>query len=442
MRRIEGLRSLVHDSIDAISSLVQETQTRSAKRTVDAIGALSPLGEPARAVELGRAAIAGLVFDAIRGVNRGVERIGDQAVHALTLGAEQLEIDGAALGLPAQLLGKLVPTIDALEAGLNAVVGDFLAARGNGLAIELGLYEGAERVELEAASLRRRFPAGTEKLAIFVHGLGCTEAAFRFRARELYADESVCYGSQLARDLGFTPLYVRYNTGRHISDNGRALAALLDELVTTYPRPVAQIALIGHSMGGLVSRSAAHYGALAQAAWTQKLSHVICIGSPHLGAPLEKASNLLAGMLGMFETAGTQVPARVLNARSAGIKDLRFGYVTDEEWTDKDPDLLLRDGRGDVSLVEHASYAFVAANFARDADSPLGQLLGDLLVRVPSGSGRADQETRHVRFHVGEVLYGLHHMALLNHPAVYEVLRRLLASPQPELAALAEALDA
>jgi pimeloyl-ACP methyl ester carboxylesterase len=262
---------------------------------------------------------------------------------------------------------------------------------------------------------------------VFVHGLGCTDAAWNFRAREQYDDPEVNYGTLLARDLGYTSIYVRYNTGLHISENGRALAALLEQLHEVYPCAIAEISLVGHSMGGLVSRAAAHYAHCERRRWVEQLTHVLCIGSPHLGASLEQATNLLTYLLMRFDTPGTQVPAKLLNTRSAGIKDLRFGYVLDEDWTDKDPDACLTDDRNDVPMISTVTYGFVAATFLRDPEHPLGHLLGDLLVRVPSASGRCP-ESRHVRFDIGEVVHGVHHIAMLNHPQVYTQVLRFLAS--------------
>ena len=44
------------------------------------------------------------------------------------------------------------------------------------------------------------------------------------------------------RSAGWTPVYVRYNTGRRISENGRSLAELLEETVADWPVDVEEIA--------------------------------------------------------------------------------------------------------------------------------------------------------------------------------------------------------
>jgi pimeloyl-ACP methyl ester carboxylesterase len=237
----------------------------------------------------------------------------------------------------------------------------------------------------------------------------------------------VNFGTLLARDLGYTPLYLRYNTGRHVSENGEELARVLEQLAASYPTELEEIILVGHSMGGLVSRSAAHYGKLAQASWVERLKHVFCIGSPHFGAPLEQGTNLLTSILAAFDTPGTQIPAKILNLRSSGIKDLRFGYVVHEDWKDCDPDAFFNDTRSDVAFVDGVHYYFVCSTVFRDPEHPLADLVGDLLVRMPSASGRHRTPERCLKFKIGKTFSGMTHMALCNHPDVYEQIRKWCA---------------
>jgi pimeloyl-ACP methyl ester carboxylesterase len=203
-------------------------------------------------------------------------------------------------------------------------------------------------------------------------------------------------------------------------------------LVASWPVPLAQLVLVGHSMGGLVCRGAVHYAEREQRAFLARLSHLLCIGTPHMGAPLERASNALSSLLGLFDAAGTQVPAKILNARSAGIKDLRFGYILDEHWTAQDPDAFLRDARSDVPLTPGVIYGFIAASMFASPDHPLGHWLGDLLVSVKSASGEHADPTRQIPFQLGQVLHGVHHQALLTHPKVYEKLLEFLAASGSE----------
>jgi pimeloyl-ACP methyl ester carboxylesterase len=218
--------------------------------------------------------------------------------------------------------------------------------------------------------------------------------------------------------LGFTPVYLRYNTGLHVSVNGRIFAEILDRLHRQWPVPITELVLVGHSMGGLVARSACHYGTQQQHAWTDAVSHVVCLGSPHLGADLEKGVNVASWALAKLPE--TRAIATFLNARSDGTKDLRFGACIDEDWADADPDEFLHDRCNEVPFLPHATYHFVAAT----AGPPLlGMIAGDQLVRSQSAAGRG--KSRRIPFDEdqGLTLTGLNHFDLLNHPAVYEKLR-------------------
>ncbi len=273
----------------------------------------------------------------------------------------------------------------------------------------------------------------TGRVVVFVHGLSCTEWQWGIYSERFYERRGVTFGKRLAEDLGFTPLFLRYNTGRHISENGQDLSALLDRIVEQYPVPIEEIALVGHSMGGLVSRSAAHYGKAHDANWITSLKHLFCIGSPHLGAPLEKATNALTSLLSQFDVAGTQVPAELLNARSAGIKDLRYGYIVDDEWLDRDPDAFWEDHRQEIPLVDHVSYYAIGSSLGGTPDHPVSQLLGDMMVRLPSAHGEHPEEHRRLHFHMKQYFPRVQHLTLMNHPDVYEQLKTWLAGTAPQL---------
>jgi pimeloyl-ACP methyl ester carboxylesterase len=302
--------------------------------------------------------------------------------------------------------GNGIPLSDTLRGSLalgalNGAVGDRLAQDANPLALEM-------RVRTDGPCTRR--------LAVFVHGLCETDEAWKLFG-------GTPYGARLRDDLGYTPLYVRYNTGLHISDNGRRLAALLEETVADWPVPVDEVMLVGHSMGGLVARSACHYGG----DWSLKVRHVFCLGSPHLGAPLERAANAVGYALARLPE--TRPLARVVNGRSVGIKDLRFGSCVDEDWCDCDPDEFLRDRCNEVPFLDCATYYFVGATLSRRSDGP-GAWVGDLLVQFPSASGNGPR--RRLPF---EVDHGMHlpnanHLQLLNHPAVYDQLVKWLSAPR------------
>jgi pimeloyl-ACP methyl ester carboxylesterase len=283
---------------------------------------------------------------------------------------------------------------------LNGFIGDQLERDRSALAVPMTL-----RVEGEPGP----------RVAVFLHGLMETDHSWRLGGREPY-------GELLAQDLGYTPVYVRYNTGRHISENGRDLGERLAELLAEWPVEVDDIALVGHSMGGLVARSACHQDAGAE--WTRCVSHLVSLGSPHMGAPLAQGVHWLAGVLGALPES--RAFSAFLRRRSAGIRDLRHGSLVDEDWRDCDPDALRAAACAEVPLLEGATHCFVSATVTRDARHPLGRLLGDVLVLVPSASGRSRTRRLGLRDEDGLHVGGVNHLALLNHPAVYAQLRTWL----------------
>jgi pimeloyl-ACP methyl ester carboxylesterase len=277
-------------------------------------------------------------------------------------------------------------------------------------------------VECDSPGLANAYPDATPKLAVFVHGLCEDEHAWSITGRR-------SYGARLQQELGYTPVYVRYNTGLHISDNGRRLAEVLHHLVGAWPTDVEEIVLVGHSMGGLVARSACHYGERDGRGWVKPVRHVFCLGTPHLGAPLERAANRAGHVLGRL--AVTRPFADVINARSAGIKDLRYGACIEEDWCDCDPDEYLDDRCNEVPFLPEATYYFIGATLSKRPDSRVG----DLLVQYVSASGTGPK--RRIPFDAdnGRHLGGINHFQLLNHPAVYQQMRDWLTRTPRALAA-------
>lgn len=353
-------------------------------------------GPPVKAIHNG---IARSLYGGIRGLNRALGQVAGTGLALARAG------DGARLAdSPA---GSL-----ALGA-LSGLHGDLLHRDGNELAIDMTLRKGRRDVAVERPGLADAFPEATSRLVVFVHGLCETDDAWR-----MFGGRSSTYGSRLKGDLGFTPLYLRYNSGLRVSENGRRLSRLLADVVDSWPVEVGEIVLVGHSMGGLVARSACHYGEQSNQDWVTDVRHVFCLASPHLGAPMEKAANVAGWALGRLPE--TKPLARIINGRSEGIKDLRFGYLVDEDWRGRDPDALLDNNRHHIPFLKTANYYCVGATLSRDPGHPLGHLVGDLLVRFPSASGQGARG-QEVPFQIdnGHHAGGLTHLHVLNDPDVY-----------------------
>ncbi|WP_238420191.1 GPI inositol-deacylase [Gordonia sp. 'Campus'] len=322
---------------------------------------------------------------------------------------------------------------------LNGLIGDELESDHSPLTADMSIRVDGRPVALGADSLRDAFPDPTGHVVVFLHGLMESEFAWSLGskqttgparsapgargeqtgpARSAPGARRLTYGDRLARDIGATEVQIRYNTGRHISENGRALADLLDALVLLWPTPVTRLTLIGHSMGGLVVRSACHAADQRGDYWTGLVSETVCLGTPHLGAPLARGVHLATNAL--RRTPVTRPIGSLLRRRSAGVRDLFHGSLTDDDWIGHDPDAWSQPPGADVPLLDGARHLFVTATITRDPDNPLGRLLGDGLVLAPSGRGQHTRARRGLKFQEGFHVGGAHHFTLLNSDEIYD----------------------
>ncbi len=305
---------------------------------------------------------------------------------------------------------------------LNGAVGDHLARTGNGLATEMICVADGRPLPVERAALRRAFPEASPRIVVLVHGLMCTEDIWA------HADGSN-YGTMLARDHGLTPIFVRYNSGLPIAENGKALAALLDALVLAYPVPLEEIIPIGFSMGGLVVRSACHIASVAtlSSRWLPLIRRAIYVGTPHLGAPMERVGRAVAKLLRSVDDPYTQLAAQLADLRSDGVKDLGDADLRHEDRARGLPRVGLRDPRHPVPLLPEIQHFLVAGSLSTDAR--LASVFGDSIVPVTSATDGScvDAATfalppSHVR-----IVSGASHMKLAHDLAVYEHLREWCA---------------
>lgn len=352
-------------------------------------------------------AIAQRAFDGVGPAARPVQVVHDTISGAVYGGlAQATRFGGRALETVigrryTQLLSE-TPRGAAGIAIINGLIGDTLEADRNELTQPMAIRIDGVPVGVEA------FTSATPRLAVFLHGLMETEFSW---------GRAPNYGGRLTEDRGWTPVYVRYNSGRRISENGRSLSDLLEGVVTEWPVEVGSIALIGHSMGGLVARSAAHQASEAGAAWVRRVSHVVSLGTPHRGAPLEEIVHLGSAALALVPETGGM--SRFLRRRSGGIRDLRRGSLVDDDWQGRDPDALRAVACKEIPLLEGATHCFVSASVTRSPRNPVGRLIGDMLVLGSSAAPWREEQA----FHVG----GVGHFALLNHPEVYDRLRDWLS---------------
>jgi len=407
-RDIEAVGELAGEGSNVVTTLVRDMHAGIAGRVFGAIG---PSSKPTQVIHDG---IARTVYGTVDHGLRGATKAGGVL-------ASQVWGRGDDEGLDSR--GRVAGAL----AAVNGIYGHQLASHRNGLALTMQIRQHGSVVPLSDESLSAAFPEATGRVVVFVHGWCLTERSWWRPPRE---GDTRSYGQRLAEDLGFTPIYLRYNTGLHISQNGQMLAGMLERLQRLWPVPIGELILVGHSMGGLVARSASFYGMQQHHWWTAAVRHVVCLGSPHLGADLEKGVNVAAWALARLPE--TRALAGFLNRRSPGVKDLRFGALIEEDWRDGDPDEFLRDRCHEVPFLPSAAYHFVATTAASPA---LGRLVGDCLVRSYSATGTG--RSRHIPFEAdhGLTLTGLHHFDLLNHPQIYAKLREWVATAPKQIAA-------
>lgn len=393
VRAVHGGSLLAFDAVRATTDIVEAMHAT--------IAALSlPLGS-------GQTRTRGLsagVYGAIRGVT-GLLRHG---VDASLRGIGTLTASDPA---PSD------PRVDAALAALNGVLGDHLEATGNPLAQSMQLRRGGIALSLTRAALAAALPQAGPRLLVQVHGLCMNDHQWRWQGHDGH-DHGAC----LEAEHGYTAVQVVYNSGRHVSQNGRELAEWLEQLVEHWPVPVTELVLLGHSMGGLVSRSAVHAGRAGGQRWTERLTALVFLGTPHHGAPAERIGSLVQRVI---DASPYSAPiGRIATLRSAGITDLRHGNLIDADWDGHD-----RFDRADRRLA-HALPAGIRCYAVAATKSPpaAAKPAGDGLVPVASALGQHRDPARDLGFAADRqlLIHRANHWDLLARAEVAAALGRWL----------------
>jgi pimeloyl-ACP methyl ester carboxylesterase len=385
---LRGVGQLAVTAVTGITDLVEEMHRN--------IAALSPLLGRVEPGALG--GISGTLYSGVRGITRLVGRGVD-----------------ASLERVASLTGEAAPTAtrEATRAVLNGVLGDHLGASGNPLAVPMSIRVDGSAVALRRAELAAAWPQASARVVVLVHGLCMNDLQWRRDNHD--------HAAALARTLGCTPVHLHYNSGLRISANGQALASLIEQLAEEWPVPLESIDFIGHSMGGLLARSATHYGAQLQHRWPDRLRSLVFLGSPHHGAALERAGNFVDRLLGASPYVAPF--ARVGKLRSAGVRDLRHGNLLDEDWMGHESDLH-HDTRTPVPLPAGLRCYAVAGSRSVQSGGQRHQP-GDGLVSIDSALGRHPDPQLDLKFPESRtrVFERHNHFDLLGSAAVFEQLR-------------------
>lgn len=389
---------VIHDDLPGYSSLAMDAVVRTTDLVEAMHATIARHDWPWRQSRVERTrGITGFVYQCVRGVTQTV--------------GTSIEI-GLSGVLP--LLDEIAPPAsssvsrDIWLAVINGILGDHLEAAGNPLAQPMEFRAGQRALTLQPDTLRKALPDAGGKLVVFIHGLCMSDVQWR---RNGYS-----HADQLVAGQGCTALNLRYNSGRHIWANGRELAGQLNRLVKAWPVPVTELTLIGHSMGGLLARSALYYAGEAGFAWPSLLYNLVFVGTPHHGAPLERYGNRLQSLVGV--TPYTAPLARLGMIRSAGVTDLRHGNLVDQDWHSEDRFASHEDHRQHLPLPEGVRCFALAATLGSQRGDWRDHWLGDGLVPVASALGRHHDPAR--RLEIPEdsqkLLLSTGHLELLTHP--------------------------
>jgi pimeloyl-ACP methyl ester carboxylesterase len=307
------------------------------------------------------------------------------------------------------------------QSALNGALGDFLYDERNPLAIDMALYAGKQRLHLASDTLAALQPSPSARIALLVHGLGCSESMWSWQAAE---GERTSYGHMLQADFGYTPIAVRYNSGLPIAANGHRLSALLDDLAAVWPIPLDEILLIGHSMGGLVIRHACYEGSANLRPWVDHVRRVIYLGTPHEGADLERFAHKAASTLVALPNPITRLIGQLINLRSRGVQDLRHGARHDAS-----THISSEAAPGEpLPWLRSAEHYLIAGTLGGTESHAASVLFGDGLVRpprgpLPMGSAAEPPPATHVA-----IFPGVHHVGLARSHAVYMQIRTWCAA--------------
>ncbi|HEU5296623.1 MAG TPA: alpha/beta hydrolase [Burkholderiaceae bacterium] len=394
---LRGAARLTTEAVAALVSLVEAMHARIASLPRLPGSAAAPDDERTRG-------LTGLVYETVRGVTRVVGGSAEALFGWL----------GPALTAPDPRQPPRAER-EAVVAALNGLLGDHLAATANPLAIAMTFRQAGRELVPERFAMRAHLATASPRLVVLLHGLCMNDLQWQRAGHD--------HGAALARELGYTPVYLHYNSGLSVSTNGRILAQLMERLYDSWPVPIERLVMIGHSMGGLVARSAIHHGMQIQRGqlrWPTRVNDLVCLGTPHQGAPLEGAGHGIELLLGAAPYAAPL--ARLGKVRSAGIRDLRLGNVVSGRVAD--------DGihaQQQVSLPDASRCYAVAASLGSSTDQLKSKLLGDGLVPVASALGRHGAPDRRLAFADEAVVHETGHLDLLSSAEVFGLLRQWLS---------------
>lgn len=394
---LRGAGQLTVDAVLAVVDIVE-----SMHRTVSTFGGLLAGGQLERTT-----GPTGLVYRNIRAVTNFIGAGIDVAIDEFVETPDK----------PRSTSGR-----ETVLAAVNGVIGDHLVATDNPLAIPMEIRQHGRAVSAGDPELHDAVRAAGGHVLLMVHGSSSNDVQWERRGHD--------HGQELAAEFGYVPIYLNYNSGRHVSENGAELAALLETFTAELPE-LSELSILAHSMGGLLTRSACHYAEEGSYAWRERVENIVFLATPHHGALLERSGTWVHQILQI--SAYSAPISRLAKIRSAGVTDLRYGNLIHEDWRDCERFELSTDCRQPVALPEGVSCYAVAATTAAGSNYVTDQVVGDGLVQLDSALGRHEDSNYDLGLDEGHqfVARRCSHLDVLCKPEVYEALRSWFASRGP-----------
>jgi pimeloyl-ACP methyl ester carboxylesterase len=307
---------------------------------------------------------------------------------------------------------------------INGLQGDSLSDNGHPAVVKMSFRHNSRDIEPEKIPEILNMGIESGQWIILVHGLMNDETIWKSGPKDLIVRMGTFFEDQKRANV----IYLRYNTGRHISQNGRDLSSLIEELIEIHGNKIKDLVLTGHSMGGLVIRSACYYAGILKHSWVQKLKTVFLIGVPNEGSYLAKIAYMTQYFLRKIDPSQNQSIAKFFDLRSNGIKDLSFGFLVDEDWQNPayENEKVISATR--VYPIEGVNYHLIAATMTEKKNkSKLAVLFGDGLVEKKSALSQLFKDKQAKSGQVEFKLFeGENHLSLLESKLVHSYVAECL----------------
>jgi hypothetical protein len=307
---------------------------------------------------------------------------------------------------------------------INGLHGDSMDEKGHQALVKMSFRYKSRDIEISQIKDYINLSENKGKLIILIHGLMNDDNIWHSNPEDLIQR----MGSFLEKQNKANILYLRYNTGRHISQNGQDFSLLIQNLLDFYRKDITEIVIMAHSMGGLVTRSACYYAGKLDHNWISILKKVFLIGVPNEGSYVARIAHMTQYFMRKIDPTDNDKVAKFFEIRSNGIKDLSFGFLIDEDWQNTDYENKKVVKATKILPLKNVEY-FLIAGIVSDEKSKkkIFNFFGDGLVEKKSALSNLFKENEMQSGLVNFKLFeNENHLALLESKEVHEYVTNCL----------------